>query len=99
MVNRDLFPFAMREKVVKILKDTLANCIQEKALELEEVPEVTVEKPAQKEHGDFSTNLALSLASRVKKKPREVAETILRHLKDPEQFISKVDVAGPGFIN
>jgi arginyl-tRNA synthetase len=89
----------MREKVVKILKETLAHCIQEKALELEEIPEITVEKPSQKEHGDFSTNLALTLASRVKKKPREVAEVILRNLKDREQFIAKGEVAGPGFIN
>lgn len=89
----------MREKIEKILKDTLAHCIGEAALLLEELPVITVETPNQKEHGDFATNLALMLASRVKKKPREVAEIIVKNLQDRAQIISKVEIAGPGFIN
>jgi arginyl-tRNA synthetase len=89
----------MREKIVKILEDTLRACIREGALDLEETPEITVEKPTLKEHGDFSTNLSLVLASRVKKKPREVAEIILKHLQDPSGIIESAGAAGPGFLN
>jgi len=89
----------MREKIVKILQDTLHACIREGLLSLEEAPEISVEKPAAKAHGDFSTNLSLVLASRVKRKPREVAEVVIRHLQDPGHVIEKSEIAGPGFIN
>jgi arginyl-tRNA synthetase len=89
----------MREKVIKILQDTLTHCIHEGLLSLEELPEITVEKPNLPEHGDFATNLALVLASRVKKKPREVAELIVKNLRDPSKVLSSTAIAGPGFIN
>lgn len=47
--------------------------------------------------GDFSTNIALQLASKVGKPPREIAEKIAEHLSSDE--IAKTEVAGPGFIN
>jgi arginyl-tRNA synthetase len=61
-------------------------------------PEIEVEKPRQKEHGDFSTNLALALASRVGRPPREVAQT-LRDALPPSDLIREAEVAGPGFLN
>jgi arginyl-tRNA synthetase len=61
-------------------------------------PEVELSKPRQKEHGDFSTNVALVVAARVNRSPREVAEIIVGHLT-PVDFVASVEVAGPGFIN
>jgi arginyl-tRNA synthetase len=61
-------------------------------------PEVELSKPRQKEHGDFATNVALVLAKRVGKPPREVAEALVRHLpRSP--FVASAGVAGPGFVN
>jgi len=60
--------------------------------------EVDFERPRQKEHGDFSTNVALALAGRVGRPPREVAQTIADALPD-SHLISGVEVAGPGFLN
>jgi arginyl-tRNA synthetase len=63
-----------------------------------ELPEVELSRPRQKEHGDFSTNVALVLAARVDRPAREVAEVVVRHLP-PADFVASVEVGGPGFIN
>ncbi|MGH2740870.1 MAG: arginine--tRNA ligase [Actinomycetota bacterium] len=60
--------------------------------------EIDVVRPKQKDHGDYATNLALAIAAETGTSPREVAEILVRHLPDAE-FVAKVEVAGPGFIN
>jgi arginyl-tRNA synthetase len=68
-------------------------------LGLEETPDgVEVVRPRQKEHGDYSTNIALALGASTGKNPREVADVVLRHLP-PNDVVAKAEVAGPGFIN
>jgi len=62
-----------------------------------EVP-VELDRPKNPDHGDFATNVALQLAKRVGRKPREAAEAILAALARGEP-IAKADIAGPGFIN
>src|SRR3954452_3887203 len=59
---------------------------------------VVVEPPRDASHGDMATNAAMVLAKEAKAKPRDLAEQIAERLRaDP--LITKVDVAGPGFIN
>src|SRR6186713_3051581 len=59
---------------------------------------VVVEPPRDATHGDMATNAAMVLAKEAKAKPRDLAEQIAGRLRaDP--LITKVDVAGPGFIN
>ena len=58
-----------------------------------------VERPRDPSHGDWATNLAMVLARPLKAKPREIAER-LRDAIDPERAgVSKIDIAGPGFMN
>jgi arginyl-tRNA synthetase len=57
-----------------------------------------VERARDAAHGDFATNLALSLARAARLKPRELAERIVAALP-PAAFIAKTEIAGPGFIN
>ncbi|HEX7466792.1 MAG TPA: arginine--tRNA ligase, partial [Usitatibacter sp.] len=59
---------------------------------------VELDRPKNAEHGDFATNVALQLAKRVGRKPREVAEAIVAALGTSGD-IAKADIAGPGFIN
>ena len=61
-------------------------------------PEPAFAPPKQKAHGDFATNVALQLASRAGRNPREVAEAILAALPSAD-FVEKAEVAGPGFLN
>ena len=60
--------------------------------------EVRVERPRSREHGDWSTNIALQLAKAAGLPPREVAEILAQRLRDAAG-IGTVDVAGPGFLN
>ena len=63
------------------------------------VPEaVTVERPKNREHGDYATNVALQLAKPARRPPRAVAELLVARLREAEG-IASVDVAGPGFLN
>src|ERR1700744_4430759 len=59
---------------------------------------VVVEPPREASHGDMATNAAMVLAREAKAKPRDLAEKIAARLSaDP--LVTKVEVAGPGFIN
>ncbi|MBF05280.1 arginine--tRNA ligase [bacterium] len=60
--------------------------------------EVVLEHPNDLLHGDFSCNIAMVLAKQVGKNPRELAEEIVSKIEEHE-YIEKVEVAGPGFIN
>ncbi len=61
-------------------------------------PNFTVERTKDKSHGDFATNLALTLAKPAKANPRQIAEKIVALLPH-DGAIKKVEIAGPGFIN
>jgi arginyl-tRNA synthetase len=64
-----------------------------------DVPDaVTVERPKNRDHGDYATNAALQLAKPAGRPPREVAEILAAHLRN-QPGIAGVDVAGPGFLN
>lgn len=64
-----------------------------------EIPDVILEKPKDKSHGDFATNIAMQLARVAKKAPRQIAEAIVANLDASKASVEKVDIAGPGFIN
>ncbi|MFN3921436.1 MAG: arginine--tRNA ligase [Caldimicrobium sp.] len=79
----------IREKIRKILK--------EKSPEVWQIP-FEVEKPKNKNFGDYSTNLALVLQGILRIEARELGKDIINSLKiDP--FFKKIEIAGPGFIN
>lgn len=60
--------------------------------------EIVVERPRNREHGDWATNVAMQLSPLVGLKPRELAELLAPRIQDlPE--VSRVEIAGPGFIN
>jgi arginyl-tRNA synthetase len=60
--------------------------------------EIKVERPKQREHGDWATTIALQLAKQAKRPPREVAQILAVRLAEVPG-IKSVDVAGPGFLN
>src|SRR3989344_1515682 len=68
-----------------------------------EAKEILLEHPAELSHGDYSTNVALVLAKQLKEKPRDLAESIRlalqKELAQDEIGISKIEIAGSGFIN
>lgn len=74
------------------------NKLAEKETYLKEI-ELTFTVPAQKDHGDYSTNAAMLLTKKLKKNPREIAQNLIDTLEYDKEIIDKVEIAGPGFIN
>lgn len=69
------------------------------ALDPSEIPAtVHLERPRQREHGDWATNVAMQLAKKAGTNPRAFAEELARRLTSTDG-VASVDVAGPGFLN
>jgi arginyl-tRNA synthetase len=64
-----------------------------------EDPEVQLERPRDPSHGDLATNVALTLASRLGRPPRKIAEEIAARIPAGSAGVESVEVAGPGFLN
>ena len=60
--------------------------------------ESTVERTRNSEHGDFACNIAMQISKLADKKPREVADDIVKNIYKNNKIL-KVEIAGPGFIN
>lgn len=89
----------MRKKINAVLIATLDHCFETGLLSKTPVPDYVIEIPNNPDHGHFATNLPLTLASTQKRRPSEIASTIVDHIKDDENLLEKAEVAGPGFIN
>jgi arginyl-tRNA synthetase len=61
--------------------------------------DAVVERPREAEHGDLATNIAMQLAKPLKKKPRDVAEALRGVIDLGRAGVSRMEIAGPGFIN
>jgi arginyl-tRNA synthetase len=65
---------------------------------LPDAPDCAWEVPRQAEHGDYATNVALTLARSARQPPRRIADLVVQHFPDlPE--VERVEAAGPGFLN
>lgn len=80
----------MKDKLIQLLSNIL------KRLNLENV-NITIEIPKNKDNGDYSTNVAMQLTKLLKKSPIDIANDIVSNIN--EEWITKVEIAGPGFIN
>lgn len=70
-----------------------------KKLGLDTPENLVIEAPKVKGHGDLSSNVAMVLAKKAGKKPRELAESLAVSLRGEADLFSKVEIAGPGFLN
>jgi arginyl-tRNA synthetase len=88
------------EQLSAVVVDALSALVADGALALPDgVPaEVTVERPRQKGHGDYATNVALQLAKKAGTNPRALGELLAARLRDASG-VAAVEVAGPGFLN
>lgn len=79
------------------LRDALAGAARQ--LGAPEPIDPELERPRETAHGDWSTNLAMTLARSLKRKPRDIADEIVGKLALSEAGVDRVEIAGPGFIN
>ena len=64
-----------------------------------ELPQFIIEKPANKDNGDFSTNIAMAGARNYHKAPKMIAQSIVNNLDLTNSLFDRAEIAGPGFIN
>jgi arginyl-tRNA synthetase len=87
------------EQLSSAVRDVLAAAVDAGEVTLpQSVPDVTVERPRNREHGDYATNVALRLAKVAGTNPRGLAEVLATRLRRVEG-VARVDIAGPGFLN
>ena len=88
------------EQVQEKLKQEIKQSVIRAGLASEEqIPNVILETPKEKAHGDYSTNMAMQLARVAKKAPKAIAEDIIANFDKSKASIEKIEIAGPGFIN
>lgn len=82
------------------MESVIRTAIEEIAKELGfEVGEFSVEHPADFVHGDYASNIAMTLAKSAGKSPREIAEAIKEKLDGEIEYVEKIEIAGAGFLN
>lgn len=88
----------MKNQLDSLLSQALSSLKANGILPADFSPTIQLERTRDKSHGDWATNLALASAKVAGKKPREMAEALVAALP-AASFVSKVEIAGPGFIN
>ncbi|MCE2594987.1 arginine--tRNA ligase [Motilimonas cestriensis] len=88
----------MKVQLQQLLEQTVASLKQQGIIPADAQPRVQVDRTKDKSHGDLATNLAMMLSKAAGKNPRELAQLIIDNLPE-SSLVTKVDIAGPGFIN
>ena len=88
----------MKQKLETLLQQTVDSLKSEGILDQDLSPNINIERTRDTRHGDFATNIAMILAKSAKTNPRQLAEKIIA-LLPVDSAVSKVEIAGPGFIN
>lgn len=88
----------MKQKLETLLQHAVESLKSEGILDQESSPQINIERAKDTRHGDFASNLAMVLAKQAKTNPRQLAEKIISLLPS-DSAVSKVEIAGPGFIN
>ncbi|MDX1381337.1 MAG: arginine--tRNA ligase, partial [Xanthomonadales bacterium] len=89
---------ALKEHIEELLLQSLLHLRRDGVVPQDCRADPQVERTRSLEHGDFASNLAMVLAKRAGKPPRELAEAIIERLPRSRQ-VDHAEVAGPGFIN
>jgi arginyl-tRNA synthetase len=86
------------EQLSELIAGAVATMARRNGFELSIPENIVVERPKNRDHGDWATNIAMQLSKQAGKNPREFAQLLIGELEDTVG-ISSLDVAGPGFVN
>ena len=70
--------------MIAILEHALRRCIDEGLLPAEDIPFIEVEATKEAAHGDYASNIAMMLASRAGRRPRQIAELLVSHIDESD---------------
>ncbi|WP_111498224.1 arginine--tRNA ligase [Marinobacter bohaiensis] len=88
----------MKDTVTQLLEAAISALQADGILPEDQTFTPNVDNTRDKAHGDFATNVALATAKAAGKPPRQLAEALIERLPE-SAAVTKVDIAGPGFIN
>jgi len=88
----------MKQHLENLLQQAVSQLKQNGVLPVDLNVDILLEKTRDEKFGDFACNIAMQLCKQLKRKPREIAELIIKHLPISDK-VSKVEIAGAGFIN
>jgi len=88
----------MKDTIRQLIQQALTQLVTDGVLPDGLAPAIQVENARDKTHGDFASNIAMMLAKPAGMKPRDLAEKLINALPASAD-ISKVEIAGPGFLN
>lgn len=93
--------FRMKNSLRKLLRTAVDICIDKGLITVESIPPIEVDIPKDTAHGDYASNIAMVLASRVMGNfsPRKIAELLSAHIHDEGRLLERIEIAGPGFLN
>ena len=94
---------SVQSKAAEAILKALESATKAGSLTAQIPAKIILDRPKNREHGDYATSIALTLAKTANLQPRAIAEIITKTLNDENLLtpagISKVEIAGPGFIN
>lgn len=88
----------MKQHLIELIGAALAGLKQDAVIEDDQSVNIQIDRTRDPSHGDFACNVAMMLAKQAKRKPRDLADMIVAKLPDSDQ-VTRVEIAGPGFIN
>ena len=88
----------MKQQLAQLLAQAYAALQSQGMIPADLPADIQVERTRDRSHGDFASNLAMTLAKAARRKPRDIAEALVAALPGTAQ-VARVEIAGPGFIN
>ncbi|MBE6847708.1 MAG: arginine--tRNA ligase [Ruminococcus sp.] len=90
---------AASEQAQSLIMEALGRLVADGVFPAEPLPPFIIEIPADRSHGDFAANVAMVCAKPLRMPPRKIAEAIAGALETEGSMFSRVEIAGPGFLN
>ncbi len=88
----------MKRQLQNDLATALAQLVAASSDVAVPLPDISLDRARDNQHGDFASSIAMALARPLRRKPRDIAEALVAHLP-PNPNVARVEIAGPGFIN
>lgn len=89
----------MRQKLRTLIVDAVNVVLNRENKSIQDTWSFQLERPKIEAHGDYSSNIALVLSGFLEKSPREVAQALSGEIEKHAGFLSRIEIAGPGFLN
>ncbi|MCL1848838.1 MAG: arginine--tRNA ligase, partial [Clostridiales bacterium] len=90
-------------EIKEIIRDAVTGALH-KAIHASQLPDAplpayVIDTPRDRSHGDFAVNVAMLMSKPAKMAPREIAQIIAGHIRPDADWLERVEIAGPGFLN